>query len=529
MIQNQAILLDGNEAIAHAARDLNVALGSGYPGTPSTSILETFSALGCAARWSPNEKVALEVGLGVAFGGGRAIVTMKHVGLNVAADPLFTAAYTGVSSGFVIIVADDPGMVYSQNEQDSRHYARAMGIPMLEPADSQECYDYLVAAMTISERWGTPVLLRMTTRVSHTKTRVIPQKPASPTQRPHFERDIRSRVMIPSYALAAHDRLLSRLSAIATWAEQTELNRTIEGSDSLGIITSGVATYHAMEAAPDASILKLGLAYPLPEERIRRFAASVERCLVVEEGDRVLADACRAAGAIVESKPLANCVGELNVERVRRLVDGTSSKDEVTPTESSPPKTCQGCAYPAVFQVFKDLDCIVAGDIGCYTLAALPPHEAIDTVVCMGASIGVGLGLRHILPPDEARRVVSVIGDSTFLHSGIGGLIEMVYNRPQRGHVVVILDNGTTAMTGLQENPATGRTLDHRATGRVIIEDVARAIGVDDVSVVDPQEQPTVFKALLVQAMATDRLSVIVSRRPCLFCAPPQSETNGQP
>jgi indolepyruvate ferredoxin oxidoreductase, alpha subunit len=520
MSDDNEILLDGNEALAHAARDLSVALGAGYPGTPSTRILEVFSTLGGNARWSPNEKVALEVGLGVAFGGGRAIVTMKHVGLNVAADPLFTAAYTGVSGGLIVIVADDPGMSYSQNEQDSRHYAIAAGIPMLEPADSQESYDFLVAAMELSERWGTLVLLRMTTRVSHTRTRVcISEKPA-PGPSPHFQRDIPSRVMIPGYTHAAHDRLLARLSEIEVWGDHAELNRIIDGDEGLGIITSGVAAYHAMEAAPSATILKLGLVHPLPKALIRRFAASVKRCLVVEEGDCVLADSCRAAGIVVESKPIAACVGELDVARVRQIVAGEASAS--APRQGDcPPKPCPGCAYPGVFQTLKELDCIVSGDIGCYTLAALPPHEAIDTTVCMGASIGVGLGLRHVLPPDQACRVVSVIGDSTFIHSGVTGLIEMVYNRPKTGHVVVILDNGTTAMTGLQENPSTGRTLDGQPTTRVVIEDLARAAGVDDVTVIDPQEEPGAFKQLLQDALASDRLSVIVSRRPCLFSRPP--------
>ncbi len=588
----ERMLLSGDEAVALAALDGGVVLGTGYPGTPSTEILEALSKLVGAEKdrlerqchegddrlesrsqlppppldrlesrshfggpplidrlesrshrrvqWAPNEKVALEVGLGAAYGGAAALVTMKHVGLNVAADPLFTAAYTGVTGPLVVVSADDPGMASSQNEQDNRHYALAAGVPMVEPADSQEAYDFLLAALGISRRWGIPVLLRMTTRVCHSKSIVRRgaagqrvQSSEFRVQNPGFTRDIPGRVMIPAYARGAHRRLRAKLAEIAAFAEASSLNVRTEGDmrpgaagglGGVGIITSGVTYLHAMEAAPGASVLKLGLTYPLALETIRKFAAAVRRCVVVEEGDAYLAEAIRAAGitaaggAAVESKPEMYRFGELNVERVRRILAGDVSA-EAEPVKGKPPQLCVSCPYHAVFQTFKDLDCIVAGDIGCYTLGVLPPYEAMDTCVCMGASVGVGLGLRHVLAEQEARRVVSVIGDSTFVHSGISGLVEMVYNPPATGHVVVILDNGTTAMTGQQEHPGTGRTLEHEPTGKVRIEELARALGIKRVVVTDPMADVAGFRKLMEECLAGNELAVIIVRRPCLLAA----------
>lgn len=513
------LLLSGNEAIALAARNAGVALGTGYPGTPSTEILESFGDLGGQAQWAPNEKVALEVALGVAFSGARALVTMKHVGLNVAADPFFTAPYTGVDGALVVVSADDPGMASSQNEQDNRHYAVAAGVPMLEPASSQEAYDYTAAAIELSERWHLPVLLRVTTRISHSKTIVRPRWLFPPTDAPRFRRDIKGRVMIPAYARPAHRRLRAKLAEIASWAEQSSLTRTIEGSRSLGVITSGVTYYHVREAAPQASILKLGITHPLPIESIRRFAQSVERCIVVEEGDPYLYTHIRAAGIMVEGKPEAYRFGELNVERVRRILAGNVSP-EPQPPAGKLPELCKGCPYRPVYDILHRMDCIVSGDIGCYTLGVLPPYEAMDTCVCMGASIGVGLGMRHVLPPDQAKRVVSVIGDSTFMHSGVSGIIEMVYNPPPNGHVVIVLDNGTTAMTGQQEHPGTGRTLDHAPTQRVSIEDIARAIGVSQVHVADPTREPERFEQLLDQCLQSGQTCVLIARHYCVLAAP---------
>ena len=530
--QDALALLSGDEAVALAAFEAGVKLGTGYPGTPSTEILETFEKLGGRAQWSPNEKVALEVGVGVAFAGARALVTMKHVGLNVAADPLFTVAYTRLDGALVIVSADDPGMASSQNEQDNRRYALAAGVPMLEPADSQEAYEFTLRAIEISERWQVPVLLRMTTRVCHSKTIVRRGTVAiPPPHAPHFEHDFPSRVMIPAYAKPAHRRLRQTLAEIAAWNDETGngeagngkigngragLNQLITCSKSLGIITSGVAFQHVREVAPEASVLKLGLTYPLPIERMRAFAAGVERCVVIEEGDPYLVEGARTAGIKVEGKPESFRFGELNTARVRRILEGDTTP-EPKPAPGKPPALCPGCPHRSVYAALKELNCIVAGDIGCYSLGVLPPFEAMDTLVCMGAAIGVGLGLRHALPPEEAKRVVSVLGDSTFVHSGITGLVEMVYNPPPSGHVLVILDNGTTAMTGMQEHPGTGRTLSHAKTGKVVFEDLARSVGVRNVHVIDPAQEPEKFQELIQKCLDLPEISVVIARRECLL------------
>jgi indolepyruvate ferredoxin oxidoreductase, alpha subunit len=509
-------LLSGDEAIALAAFHAGVALGAGYPGTPSTEILERFSELGGKGQWSPNEKVALEVTLGVAFCGARALATMKHVGLNVAADPLFTAAYTGVTGGLVVVSADDPGMASSQNEQDNRHYAVAAGLPMLEPSDSQEAYDLTLTAFELSERWQLPVLLRVTTRVCHSRTIVSPRPKDGALKPASFERDVRGRVMIPANARPAHRRLRQKLSEILAWNESSTLNRIVPGDRSLGIITSGISLMHSREAAPSATILKLGCTHPLPMRRIAEFVRSVDRCLVVEEGDPYLVDAIRAAGLPVEGKAEMFRFGELDVARVRRILSGDESPDPSRPP-GKPPQLCDACQYRLVFETLRRHDCLVAGDIGCYTLGVLPPFSAMDTCVCMGASLGVGLGMRHALPPAEARRVVSVIGDSTFVHSGITGLVEMVYNPPPQGHVLVILDNGTTAMTGHQEHPGTGRKLNHEPTGKIILEDLARSLGIRRVHVVEPRVGSDEFERILTDCLASGELAVIIARRPCLL------------
>jgi indolepyruvate ferredoxin oxidoreductase alpha subunit len=511
-------LLSGDSAIALGALHAGVALGTGYPGTPSTEILEYFSHIGGKAQWSPNEKVALEVGIGVAYGGARALVTMKHVGLNVAADPFFSAAHTGVVGALVVVSADDPGMASSQNEQDNRRYAVAAAVPMLEPTDSQEAYDFTLAAVEISERWQIPVLLRLTTRVCHTQAPVRPRNAALLVPVPQFKRDLRGRNLIPSNARPAHRRLRKKLSDLTAWSETTSLNHVVPCGKKLGIITSGVSFMHAREAAPEASFLKLGFTHPLPLKKIAEFIRSVERCVVIEEGDPYLADAIRAAGLKVESKPEMFRFGELNVDRVRRILAHDESVEPARPP-GKPPELCEGCSHHVVFQALKNLDCIVAGDIGCYALGVLPPYSAMDCCVCMGSSIGIGLGLRHVLPPAEAKRVVSVIGDSTFVHSGITGLAEMIYNPPPTGHVVVILDNSTTAMTGHQEHPGTGRTLDHAATGKVVYEDLGRALGIEKVHVLPLGKDCAEFQQMLKESLASEKLVLIIARRPCVLAA----------
>jgi indolepyruvate ferredoxin oxidoreductase, alpha subunit len=518
-MNQQPQLLSGDEAVALAALHAGVRLGTGYPGTPSTEILEAFDKLGGRAQWSPNEKVALEVGLGAAFAGARTLVTMKHVGLNVAADPLFTAAYTDVDGGLVVVSADDPGMASSQNEQDNRHYARAAALPMLEPMDSQQAYDFTRLAFDVSERWRIPVILRLTTRVCHSKTLVRPRAPLAAPRAQSFRRDIPARVMIPAYAKPAHRRLRQKLAEIAAWNEAEGPTREFDGRAELGIVASGISAVHAREAAPEARLLVVGLTYPLPLEAVRRFASDCERLVVIEEGDPILHEALLAAGIPAEGKPELYRFGELNVARVRRILAGDQTPESIPP-KGKPPELCQGCSHRGVFEVLRDMNCIVAGDIGCYTLGVLPPFSAMDTCVCMGASIGVGLGLRHVLPEDQARRVVSVIGDSTFVHSGITGVAEMVYNPPVTGHVVLILDNGTTAMTGQQEHPGTGRSLSHDPTGKISFEDLARAMGVQNVHVVNFGDEDGTLEGLLQTLLARSETSLVVARQPCVLAAP---------
>ena len=515
---SQKLFLSGNEAVAYAALDCGVNLGVGYPGTPSSEILDDFSKIGGKAEWAPNEKVALEVGIGAAFGKARALVTMKHVGLNVAADPLFTIAYAGTAGGLVILSADDPGLASSQNEQDNRRYAIAAGVPMLEPSDSQEAYDYMIKAVELSEKYRMPVILRVTTRICHSKCIVkrMPEKTSGPAIK--YERDLQNNVMIPAYARVAHRKMRAKLHEIEAFNENSEFVTEINKSTELGIIATGISYQHVLDAAPEASVLKLGLTHPYPTERIRKFAAGVKRCVVVEEGDPVLYEFCHINDIPVEGKDEMYRFGELNVQRVRRILNKNTSP-EPAPPKGRPPQLCVGCPHRKSYELLRDLGCIVTGDIGCYTLGVLPPFEAVDTCVCMGASIGTGLGLRHVLPEDQARKVVSVIGDSTFMHTGVNGIVEMVYNRPKTGHVVIILDNSTTAMTGMQENPATGRLLDHTPAPSVIIEDVVKAIGVDNVDVIDPLKDADAYEELLKKRLASNDLSVIIPRRPCILAA----------
>ena len=521
------LLLSGNEAVALAALHCGVALGTGYPGTPSTEILESFSALGGKAQWAPNEKVAAEVALGAAFAKARVLCTMKHVGLNVAADVLFTMTYSGVDGAYVLIVADDPGMASSQNEQDSRRYAEAAVAPMFEPADSQDAYDLLKVAVETSQRWQIPVIFRMTTRVCHSKSPVKPRFPlgakltaadtGAPT--PDFVRNIPQRVMVPGHAKPAGRRLRTKMSELENWNNTTGPQRLERHGGELGIIVAGISYHHVREAAPEASILKLGMTYPLPLQAIRDFAATVKRCVVIEENDPWLAAACRAAGLKVEAKDdTIFRFGELTVDRVKRILAHDSSPEPI-PMRGKPPELCKGCPHTQSFEVMKELDCIVSGDIGCYTLAALPPLAAMDLMIDMGAAVGMGLGLRHVLPREQAKRVVSVIGDSTFLHGGLPGLVEMAYNTPSTGHVLVILDNGTTAMTGQQEHPGTGRHLDGSATYQVSFENLARAAGIRNVATVNPVRERAKFKDTLAEALGKDELSVIIARSPCILAA----------
>ena len=510
-------MLSGNEAIALAARRAGVALGVGYPGTPSTEILENFSLLGGNAEWAPNEKVAAEVALGVAFAESNALVTMKHVGFNVAQDLFFTASYSGVQGGFVAVVADDPGMASSQNEQDTRSIAYCGGIPVLEPASSQEAFDFTVLAFEISRRWHTPVVIRTTTRVAHTTSIVEFDASVAELPKADFRKDIAARVMVPAHAKPAHRVLRKKLDEIQAWNEAEGPNKIEMRSEKLGIIASGVAFQYAREAACEASTFKVGLS-PLPLKKLVEFSKKFDRCVVVEEGDPYMTTLLLAAGANVEPRAQEWRFGELNVDRVRAQLAGDTSF-EMPKFKQKPPALCTGCPHIFSFKPLVELGCIVAGDIGCYTLAAMKPISGMDMQICMGASIGMGVGMRKVLPEEKARKVVSVIGDSTFMHSGLTGLTQAIYNPPSTGHVIIILDNSITAMTGHQENPATGRKLDHTETKRISIEGVARAMGADNVEVFNPVKQYAQFKNYLSEKLSENGITVIVLRQPCIFVA----------
>jgi len=515
-------LLAGNEAIARAALEAGVRVAAAYPGTPSTEILETIATYpGIFAEWAPNEKVALEVALGAAMAGARALAAMKHVGLNVAADPLLTASYTGTAAGLVVISADDPGMHSSQNEQDNRHYARLAKIPMLEPADSQECLDFTRQAFEISERFDTPVLVRTTTRINHGKSPVTLGEPVTPPA-PAFRRDLPKYVMVPAHARRRHVVVEQRALALREFSETTPLNRIEWADRSLGIITSGVSYQYVKEAAPQASVLKLGFTWPLPPQLIRSFAQEVKRLVVVEELDPYLEEQVAALGFTVEGKSLFPILGELEPSQVAAALAGRQPPPppELPELPGRPPVLCPGCSHRACFHVFKKLKLIAMGDIGCYTLSVLPPLAAIDSCVCMGASVGGAHGVSKALGP--AARVIGVLGDSTFVHSGITPLIDMVYN--QGTATVVILDNGTTAMTGRQDHPATGRTIRGEPTTRLDLEQLCRAVGVKDVQVVDPGDVPA-FEAAMASAVERQEPSVVIARHPCLLL----TRERGQP
>lgn len=513
----QRMLISGNEALALSMLHCNVQVAAGYPGTPSSEILENYSEIGGFAQWCPNEKVAAEVALGAAFGHARSVVTMKHVGLNVASDTLYTATYTGVQGGMVWIVADDPGQGSSQNEQDTRNHAKASVCPMFEPSNSQDAYDMLRLAFKTSERFNIPVILRMTTRVDHSKSIVIPAQDRLEALVPDFVRDIPARVMVPGYAKPAGRRLRAKMENLEKWNVEEGPNVIEMRSPNLGIITAGICYHHVREASPEASTLKLGMTYPLPMETIRKFAGSVKRLVVIEENDPWLAENLRTAGIPVESKydPIFR-FGEMDVNRIKRILAGDKSPDPV-PVKGKAPALCEGCPHRSSFAVLKELDCIVSGDIGCYTLAALPPFSSMDMMVDMGAAIGMGIGLRQVLPREQAKRVVSVIGDSTFVHSGITGLVQMAYNKPETGHVVIILDNSITAMTGQQEHPGTGRKLDHSPTYKLDYGEIAKACGIPNVVVVNPVKDTDGLKKAVQEALAKDELTLIIAKSPCIL------------
>lgn len=509
-------LLSGNEAIARGAYEAGVRVAAAYPGTPSTEILEHLAEYeGLHAEWAPNEKVAVEVALGAAMAGARALAAMKHVGVNVAADPIFTAAYTGVRGGLVIVTADDPEMHSSQNEQDNRHYAMAAKIPMLEPADSAETKAYTKLAFALSERFDTPVFLRTTTRISHA-TGAVPLGEVEPSATPlGFVAEPGKWVMLPVNARQRHAVVEERMRALREFAETFEGNRIEWGDRSLGVITAGVAYQYVREAFPSASVLKLGMAHPLPERLVREFAAEVGRLVVVEELDPIIETHVRALGIRVEGKDRVPILGELNTRIVRQAVSGEAPPlREPASVPGRPPNLCAGCPHRSLFFALNKCKVTVTGDIGCYTLAALPPLKSMDTCVCMGASIGNALGIEKALGPAARGKVVAVIGDSTFVHSGITGLVNIVYNRGFS--TVIILDNGTTAMTGAQDHPGTGKTLQGEVAPRLDLAALCRALGVEHVYTVDPHDQVET-EEILRRELNRDAPSVIIARASCVL------------
>jgi indolepyruvate ferredoxin oxidoreductase alpha subunit len=504
------VLLSGNEAVARGAYEADCKIAASYPGTPSTEILENvtrYTHIYC--EWSVNEKVALEVALGASIAGARALYASKHVGLNVAADPLFSAAYIGARGGLVIVSADDPGLHSSQNEQDNRYYGIAAKVPVLCPADSQEAKDFTRLAFDLSERFEIPVLLRLTTRISHTKG-VVELGRRVRRRTKGYGKDIRRNMILPAFARVRHGDLEERLRAVGEYAEEFPGNVMEPGTGDVAFICDGVAYQYAREAFPEAPMLKLGMVHPLPVGLLTTFYRRYPKVVVVEENDPVIETAVRALGLSVQGKDIVPRLGELNPDRVAGALGRAVPPIRRPRLPDRPPVLCPGCGHRGLFYTLAKFKPVIAGDIGCYTLGALPPLGAMDTCVCMGASVTVAHGLEKAGAGNG--KVVAVIGDSTFYHSGMTGLLNTVYNLGKT--LVVILDNFTTAMTGHQRHPGTGRTLMGRPTPPIRPEEVARGLGVQWVRVVDPYDlQET--EAGVEEAMAFDGPAVLIARRAC--------------
>ena len=509
-------LMLGNQAVARGLWEAGCRLVSSYPGTPSTEITEFASTYPeIYTEWAPNEKVAYEVAMGGAIGGGRSFCAMKHVGLNVAADPLFTTSYTGVNGGMVVAVADDQGMHSSQNEQDSRHYAIAAKLPMVEPADSQECLDYVKAAFEISEAFDTPAMFRLSTRVSHSQSlTLLSDREERPLR--EYVKDPGKYVMMPANAQKRHVVVEERTRRLREFAETTPLNRVEPGNDRrIGIITAGICYQYVREAMPDAPVLKLGLLNPLPVKLIQDFACSVDQVVVVEELDPIIETHCATIGVKVTGKDHFGYIGEISQQLIRSKLLGQEppkgcAYPEAVPVR--PPVLCPGCPHRGVFYTLHKLGVTVFGDIGCYTLGALAPLAAIDTTLCMGASVSGIHGFNKVRGPESAGSSVAVIGDSTFAHSGITGLIDMVYNKGFS--TVVILDNSITGMTGHQQNPTTGYDIHNDQAPRLSLEKLCAAVGVEDVTVADAGDLKA-LSAAIKAALAHEGPSVVIARKPC--------------
>ncbi|MDD3766020.1 MAG: indolepyruvate ferredoxin oxidoreductase subunit alpha [Eubacteriales bacterium] len=507
-------LMLGNAAVARGAYEAGVRVVSSYPGTPSTEITEEiakYDEIYC--EWAPNEKVALEVAIGASFAGARAMSCMKHVGLNVAADPLYTASYTGVGGGLVVCVADDQGMHSSQNEQDSRLVAISSKIPMLEPADSEECKIFTQKAFELSEKYDTPILIRLSTRISHSQS-LVQEGERENVELKDYVKDTAKYVMMPAMAMKRHHYVERRLDDMRKLAEDCEFNVVEKKDSKIGVISAGIAYQYAKEVFPDASFLKLGMINPLPTQLILDFAKSVEKVYVIEELEPVIENHCKVLGIDVIGKDILSNIGEFSVAQIREAVFGEKA-DTIKieePMPNRPPVMCAGCPHRGTFYVLKKLGLRVSGDIGCYTLGALAPLSSMDMCVCMGASIGMAHGMEKARGSEFARKTVAVIGDSTFIHSGITGLVDIVYNKGTS--TVIILDNSITGMTGHQHNPATGFTIKGEPTKGVDLVKLCSAIGIDRVTVIDPFNIKK-FEQVLREETEVDEPSVIIAQRPC--------------
>lgn len=509
-------LMLGNAAVARGAYEAGVTVVSSYPGTPSTEITENIVKYDeIYAEWAPNEKVAGEVAIGASIAGARSMSCMKHVGLNVMADPVFTVSYIGVNGGLVFCVADDPGMHSSQNEQDSRHYAKASKILMLEPADSQECKDFTKLAYELSEKFDTPAFLRLSTRVSHSQS-LVELNDRVNVELKDYEKDIAKNVMMPGNAIKKHVVVEERTRKLVEYAETAEINKTEMNGSKIGVITAGISYMYAHEALGDkVNYLKLGMVYPMPEKLIKDFCAKCDEVYVIEELDPFIEEHCKSLGVNVVGKEKFTLLGEYTPAMIKKAVLGEDAADFDTVDETipvRPPVMCPGCPHRGTFYVLKKLGLVVSGDIGCYTLGAVAPLASVDTTICMGASVSAAHGMAKARGAEFNKKLVSVIGDSTFMHSGITGLVDIVYNKGN--NTVIILDNSITGMTGHQNNPTTGYTIRGEETKQVNLITLCKGIGIEHVVVADPFDLKE-FERVVKEETEREEPSVIIAQRPC--------------
>ena len=509
-------LMLGNAAVARGAYEAGVSVVSSYPGTPSTEITENIVNYDdIYVEWAPNEKVAAEVAIGASIAGGRAMSCMKHVGLNVMADPVFTVSYTGVNGGLVLCVADDQGMHSSQNEQDSRHYAKASKIMMLEPSDSGECKDFTKQAYELSEQFDTPVFMRLSTRVSHSQSLVEEEeRPEKPLK--DYVKDPQKYVMMPGNAIKRHVIVEERMAKLAEFAETTSLNTVEDNGSKIGVIAAGIAYMYAKEALGDkVNYLKLGMIYPMPTKLIQDFASKCDKVYVIEELDPFIEEHCKNIGVNVLGKECFTLLGEYTPSMIKKAVLNEDAAEFNSIEENipvRPPVMCAGCPHRGTFYVLKKLGLTVSGDIGCYTLGATPPLQSLDTTICMGASVSAAHGMAKVRGAEFNKKLVSVIGDSTFMHSGITGLVDIVYNKGN--NTVIILDNSITGMTGHQDNPTTGYTIRKEPTKQVNLIALCKSIGIEHIVVADPFDIKN-FEKVVKEETEREEPSVIIAQRPC--------------